>query len=206
MKLSIAFLPFCSASIAVTASNDKDHSFIRRAQAHPPPQCGASQCWCDMVASNLEECPAYPYDSIYTVKPDVANFFASLDLENPEYKDLQLCYPDLSTSVNYQGVKVDPMILCNEGILVEEAVGGKSSKKSKTSKSLTKCMKKCKRPDNDSVCGMKFMHDGSSITPSNFDNNCMSESMADSYIVRTFRSDKKLQERGYFKLHDGGKE
>ena len=171
----------------------------------PPPQCGEPECWCDVAVSDLTDCPTYPFNSIYTAKTDVANFFTSLELENPEYKDLKLCYPDLSTSINHQGIKVNPAILCNEGILVEEVVVGKSSKKSKASKSSTKCMEKCKHHPESAVCGIRFMHDGSSITPDSFDTNCMSEMTADSYMMKTFRNDKKRKKNGYFKLHEGGK-
>lgn len=185
---------------SVDATNDNDHPFIRRVQTNQLPQCGnPNLCWCDMNASTppATECPPYPANSIYTSKLDEANFFDSLELMNPRYKDLQLCYPDLSTSKNLEGKSVDPNILCDEEILV----GGKAAKKTKTT---SECLPPCKSHPETAVCGIKFMRGNCKITPDEFDTDCLSENVADSYIIRTFYNDAKREKSGYFPFHEGG--
>ena len=200
--ISIYAFLFIRHITSTAVINDEEHSFLRRLQAIQFPQCGNPLCWCDVNAatSTSSVCPEYPSDSIYTSKEDIATFFASLELKNPTNQDLQLCYPDLSTSVNLQGDSIDPNILCEEGILL----GGKSTKDSNAPRH---CLKGCKKHPDTAVCGIKFMHDEAlcQITPDNYDTNCSSDKVADSYMVKTFRNDKKRQKRGYFSFHEGGK-
>jgi hypothetical protein len=157
MKLINGLILLWRSSIIVAEGNDHQHSFIRRAQVPQLPLCGAppsTSCWCDLnysPSSTSKVCPAYPTEAIYTHRTDVADFFASLELMNPDYKDLKLCYPDLSTSVNLEGVSINPEILCNEGILV----GGKAAKSKSTS---TQCLQACKPHPDTAVCGIKLMH------------------------------------------------
>ena len=194
VALATAILLKLSFSIATT-DND-DHPFVRRAQGLPQlPSCGDPPCWCDVTASTSATCPAYPASSIYTFKTEIAAFFESLELMNPDYKDLKLCQPDLSTSINLDGTSVDPNILCEEGILV----GGKAAKKAKKSS----CMQECKSHPDDAVCGIKFMYDDCKITPDEFDTDCNSDGLATSYIIRTFRNDKRRDKSGYFPFHEG---
>lgn len=200
---------FFQASIA--AANDNDHPFIRRVQSQLLPQCGIPPCWCDLNASSSTStvCPDYPADKIYTSETDVATFFATLELANPDYNGLQLCYPDLSTSVNLEGVSLDPNILCDEGILVTDKKSkgkGKASKakssKAKSSKASSQCMRKCKQHKGNEVCGIQFMRDGAIISPDEYSTSCASSNVANSYKVRTFKNDVKGY--GYFPFHDGG--
>lgn len=184
----------------IVAANDSDHPFIRRVQDAQLPQCGfPNPCWCDVNAltSTSTTCPAYPADSIYTPKTDVADFFAALELGNPDYKDLQLCSPDLSTSINLDGTSVDPNILCDEGILV-------GSKAAKQAKKLS-CMKDCKSHPENAVCGIKLMYNGGKISPDEYSTDCTSNKAADSYVIKTFRNDEERQKKGYFSFHEGGK-
>jgi hypothetical protein len=147
--------------------------------------------------STVDECPPYPADKIYTFKPNEADFFASLQLTNPRYKDLKLCYPDLSTSVNLMGISVDPNILCDEEILLSLGKAGK------TAKTTSKCLPKCKSHPKTAVCGIQFMNDDCKVSPDEYDANCLSENVADSYSIRTFNNDKKREKSGYFRFHDG---
>ena len=190
---------------SITAANDNDHPFIRRVQSQLLPQCGSPSCWCDLNASTSTStvCPDYPADQIYTSKIEEANFFATLELANPDYKGLQLCYPDLSTSVNLEGVSIDPNILCDEGILVEDKKSKSKTSKAKSSKA-SQCMRKCKTHKGSEVCGIQFMRDGAIISPDEYSTSCTS-STANSYKVRTFKNDAKRDEYGYFPFHEGGK-
>eukprot|EP00804_Cyclotella_cryptica_P002408 CCRYP_004099-RB/>CCRYP_004099-RB protein AED:0.07 eAED:0.07 QI:275/1/1/1/1/1/2/546/301 len=175
------------------------------------PLCGNPQCWCDVNApsSTATECPDYPTGSIYTDKPEVADFYASLTLKNPNYIDLQLCSPDLSESVNLEGTSVDPNILCEEGILLYEGKASKSGKASKTnglkSNSSLECLQPCSLRDHgtDPVCGIEFTRDGRKIMPDEYDASCSSEKIADGYRVKTFRDDDARVKKGYFLLHQG---
>jgi hypothetical protein len=199
MKFINGLILLWRSSIIVAEGNDHQHSFIRRAQVPQLPLCGAppSTCWCDLISpsSTSKVCPAYPTEAIYTHKTDVADFFASLELMNPDYKDLKLCYPDLSTSVNLEGVSINPEILCDEGILV----GGKAAKSKSTS---TQCLQACKPHPDTAVCGIKLMHDGCDIDPHEYGDSC-SGNLADSYLVRTFRNDEKREGSKYFPFHEG---
>lgn len=177
-------------------------------QQLPLPQCGNPLCWCDVNApsSSATACPDYPYGSIYNGMPEVANFFASLILANPNYIDLQLCSPDLSKSVNLDGMSVDPNILCEEGILIYEGKSGKSGKTSKAEGLKATCPRPCSSRDhgNEPVCGIEFMRNGTKIMLDEYDDDCLSEKLANSYTVKTFRDNDSRIKKGYFLLHEGG--
>jgi hypothetical protein len=91
----------CQAHITTPLIED-DHQLIRRGQSQQQPQGGEPLCWCDLnvPTSTFSQCPLYPLGSIQ-LKPGLADFFASLELKNPAYIDLQLCAPDLSSSDGY---------------------------------------------------------------------------------------------------------
>lgn len=93
------------------------------------------------------------------------------------------------------GISVDPNILCNEEILL--SLG-------KAAKTTSKCLPKCKSHPKTAVCGIQFMHDDCKVSPDEYDANCLSENVVDSYSIRTFNNDKKREKSGYFRFHDGG--
>jgi hypothetical protein len=88
----------CQAHITTPLIED-DHQLIRRGQSQQQPQGGEPLCWCDLnvPTSTFSQCPLYPLGSIQ-LKPGLADFFASLELKNPAYIDLQLCAPDFVKS------------------------------------------------------------------------------------------------------------
>lgn len=180
----------------------------RKVEGQILPQCGDPPCWCDLndPSSTATACPDFPFGSIYNGKPEVSDFFVSLVLKNPNYIDLQLCSPDLSKSVNLEGISVDPNILCDEGILVYEGKSAKSGKMSKSEGSNYNCLQPCSFRDhgNEPVCGIEFTRNRTKIVLDEYDDDCSSEKVADSYRVKTFRDDDSRMKKGYFLLHEGG--
>ena len=214
MKYTKTLLLLWSAGIT-QAANKKDHSFIRRTQTSPrillpwqQPQCGDPLCWCDLndPTSTFSQCPPYPLGSIYLDQlPGLADFYNSLELDNPEYIDLQLCVPDLSSSINLGDKKVDPDILCEEGILdcTEQNESDESSYSNDNSQK--ECIQPCRDHYGLEVCGIKFMRDGTKIRPNSYSEDCFSDHLADSYKVRTFQDDgERKAYGGFFLLHEGG--
>ncbi|KAL9182989.1 hypothetical protein ACHAXT_004268 [Thalassiosira profunda] len=211
MNLSNALLLAVAAAVAaghpsIRGGSDGGDELRRRLAFPDPPDtcpvlpnlspyqpcCGEPPCWCDldaestsssdMSSGDIDECPLYPIESIYLSRPDIIEFFASLDLvdgcETPE-----ICQPDLSTSENLDGNSIAPSLL---DIILPEALP-------------------CDKVRGNKVCGIQFKYGDGPISPSAYVPDCNEETSmrATHYKVKTFRNKNQLNRAGYFVLHEG---
>ncbi len=199
MVLFIVLIVMGLADLVLSA----EHSFVRRDKEiierelnnqNLGPVCGPNFCWCN--DEDETQCPAYPFESVYTFKTDVAAFYDNLTLDSPGC-DLQICSPDLSTSINTDNIALEnPDILFDLNIL--PAGTPSCSRKCKDSSSSTKKVGKNHRgphpkSSKKAVCGITFkLEDGTKITPGDFNDDCNAPNgQATRYEVKTFHDDQK---------------
>ena len=89
------------------------------------PCCGppGEGCWCvpsdddrGKSGGDINICPVYPSDQIYTPRVDLHQYYSGLNLTNPNYDYLQVCSPKLSCELESLGIDLTALGILGEDV------------------------------------------------------------------------------------------